>query len=90
MRSEKTEPKWPRLMPGKRCLPVAQICNLLYRGVELRQAFVGSKRAGLGDGRAECNSAIRQFTKLRYKGISRSTVAHAGAWPSNGFFFTLA
>jgi hypothetical protein len=50
-----------------RASEVAQISNLLYRGVALRWGSASSKGLGVGGGLAEYDSAIRQFTKLRYE-----------------------
>jgi hypothetical protein len=46
---------------------VAQICNLPCRGVALRWVLASSKAPGTDQALAEYNSAIQQFTKLRYK-----------------------
>jgi hypothetical protein len=46
---------------------VAQVWNLLYRRIGFGMAVEFTPRARPFAGLAECNSAIRQSTKLRYE-----------------------
>jgi len=54
--------------------PVAQICNLLYRGFSIRKASAFPASPDCPSS-AECNSAIQQITNLRY-GVMRRLLEH--------------
>jgi hypothetical protein len=58
---------WLYSKPPNRASGVAQIWNLPYRGVALRSGSTDAKAPGTDPSLAEYNSAIQQFTKLRYE-----------------------
>ena len=64
---------WPR--------PVAQICNLLYRGFAIRSGW-NFEPSRTGERSAECNSAIQQIANLRYGAGRREGYKQQGKAPS--------